>query len=114
LIAEFGQRINLAEIHPNVVSSVELQRRGIVSKAAYSISYLRKAPEGGPASKFIHYIIKTDHPVEQSELVSLTHLPRRTVQSAIEDLKEQGLIIEKNSLEDTRRKVYLPVQSEWL
>jgi phosphosulfolactate synthase len=114
LIAEFGQRVNLAEIHPNFVSSVELQRRGIVSKAAYSISYLRKAPEGGPASKFIHYIIKTDHPIEQSDLVSLTHLPRRTVQSAIEYLKEQGLIIEKNSLEDARRKVYLPVQSEWL
>lgn len=114
LIAEFGQRVNLAEIHPNFVSSVELQRRGIMSKAAYGISYLRKAPEGGPASKFIHYIIKTDHPIEQSDLISLTHLPRRTVQSAIEDLKEQGLIMEKNSLEDTRRKVYPPVQSEWL
>ena len=56
-----------------------------------------KPPEGGPASKFIHYIIKTDHPVEQSDLISLTHLSRRTVQSAIEDLKEQGLIIEKQS-----------------
>jgi len=44
----------------------------------------------------------------------LTHLPRRTIQSAIEELKEQGLIIEKNSLEDTRRKVYFPIQSEWL
>ena len=33
LIAEFGQRVNLAEIHPNFVSSVELQRRGMISKA---------------------------------------------------------------------------------
>ena len=38
----------------------------------------------------------------------------RTIQSAIEELKEQGLIIEKNSLEYTRRKVYMPIQSEWL
>jgi phosphosulfolactate synthase len=114
LIAEFGQRVNLAEIRPNTVASIELQRLGIVSKATYGISYLRKAPEGGPASKFIHYIIKTNHPIEQSDLISLTHLPRRTIQSAIEELKEQGLIIEKNSLEDTRRKVYFPIQSEWL
>ena len=41
-------------------------------------------------------------------------MPRRTVQSAIEELKEQGLIMEKNSLEDARRKFYLPVQYEWL
>jgi phosphosulfolactate synthase len=114
LIAEFGQRVNLAEIRPNFVAPIELQRLGIVSKAAYGIPYLRNAPEGGPASKFIHYIIKTNHPIEQSDLISLTHLPRRTIQSAIEELKEQGLIIEKNSLEDTRRKVYMPIQSEWL
>src|ERR671925_59715 len=114
LIAEFGQRVNLAEVRPNLVASIELQRQSIVSKATYGISYLRKAPEGGPASKFIHYIIKTNHPIEQSDLISLTHLPRRTIQSAIEELKEQGLIIEKNSLEDTRRKVYMPIQSEWL
>ena len=89
LIAEFGQRVNLAEIRPNFVAPIELQRLGIVSKAAYGIPYLRNAPEGGPASKFIHYIIKTNHPIEQSDLISLTHLPRRTIQSAIEELKEQ-------------------------
>jgi phosphosulfolactate synthase len=44
LIAEFGQRVNLAEIRPNTVASIELQRLGIVSKATYGISYLRKAP----------------------------------------------------------------------
>jgi phosphosulfolactate synthase len=114
LIAEFGQRVNLAEVSHNDVASVELQRRGFVSKSAYGISYVHKTPEGGPASKFVHYIIKTNHPIEQSELIALTHMPRRTVQSAIEELKEQGLIMEKNSLEDTRRKFYLPVQYEWL
>jgi phosphosulfolactate synthase len=114
LIAEFGQRVNLAEIHSDDLVSVELQRRGFLSKATYGVSYLRKAPEGGPASKFIYYIIKTKHPIEQSELMSLTHLPRRTIQNAVEELKQQGLVMEKNSLEDTRRKTYYPVQSEWL
>ena len=48
LIAEFGQRVNLAEIHPESVASVESQRRGFLSKAAFGVSYLRKDPEGGP------------------------------------------------------------------
>jgi phosphosulfolactate synthase len=114
LIAEFGQRVNLAEVRPDLLMSVETQRRGLLSKATYGVSYFRKEPEGGPASKFIYYIIKTKYPVEQSELIRISHLPRRTIQNAIEDLKEQGLILEKNSLDDTRRKAYYPVVSEWL
>ncbi len=114
LIAEFGERVNLAEIDTDCVASVESQRRGILSKAAFGVSYLRKDPEGGPAAKFIYYIIKTKHPIEQEEIISLSHLPRRTVQSAIDELKRQGLIIERNSLDDTRKKVYHPIHSDWL
>jgi phosphosulfolactate synthase len=114
LIAEFGQRVNLAEVGPDLLMSVETQRRGLMSKATYGVSYFRKDPEGGPASKFIYYIIKTKYPVEQSELIRISHLPRRTIQNALEDLKEQGLVLEKNSLDDTRRKAYYPVLSEWL
>lgn len=114
LIAEFGERVNLAEIDTDCVASVESQRRGILSKAAFGVSYLRKDPEGGPAAKFIYYIIKTKHPIEQGEIISLSHLPRRTVQSAIDELKRQGLIIERNSLDDTRKKVYHPIHSDWL
>lgn len=114
LIAEFGQRVNLAEVHPDAIASVESQRRGFLAKSAFGVSYIRKDPEGGPASKFIYYIIKTKHPVEQSELMGLSHLPRRTVQAAVDDLKRQGLIVERNSLEDARKKVYQPVHSDWL
>ncbi len=114
LIAEFGQRVNLAEVHPEAITSVESQRRGFLAKSAFGVSYMRKDPEGGPASKFIYYIIKTKNPVDQSELISVSHLPRRTVQAAVDDLKRQGLIIEHSSLDDARKKVYQPVQSEWL
>jgi phosphosulfolactate synthase len=114
LIAEFGERVNLSEINMEAVTSVESERRGILSKSAFGHVNLREDPEGGPAAKFIYYIIKTKHPIEQSELISLSYLPRRTVQSAIEDLKNQGLIIERNSLNDARKKVYHPVRSEWL
>lgn len=114
LMAEFGQRINLAEVHPEAIASVESQRRGFLAKSAFGVSYMRKDPEGGPASKFVYYIIKTEHPVEQGELISQSHLPRRTVQAAVDDLKRQGLITERSSLEDARKKVYEPVHSEWL
>jgi len=114
LIAEFGQRVNLAEINIDSVASVESQRRGFLSKSSFDMSFSQKEIGGGPASKFIYYLIKTRNPIEQGDLIGITHLPRRTVQSAIEDLKNQGFIIERNSLDDSRRKVYYPVKSEWL
>lgn len=114
LLAEFGQRVNLAEIHIDAVSSIESQRRGFPSKASFGVSYLRKDPEGGPAAKFVYFIIKSKHPIDQVELMEMSRLPRRTVQSAVEDLKGQGLIIERSSLDDARKKVYAPVQSVWL
>lgn len=114
LIAEFGQRVNLAEINIDSVASVESQRRGFLSKSSFGMSFSQKEIGGGPASKFIYYLIKTRNPIEQGDLIGITHLPRRTVQSAIEDLKNRGFIIERNSLDDSRRKVYYPVKSEWL
>ena len=114
LIAEFGQRVNLGEINIDSVASVESQRRGFLSKSSFGVSFSQKEIGGGPASKFIYYLIKTKNPIEQGDLIGITHLPRRMVQSAIEDLKNQGFIIERNSLDDSRRKVYYPVKSEWL
>src|SRR6185503_18324477 len=114
LIAEFGQRVNLAEVRLEAVSSVESQRRGFPTKAAFSVAHLRKTPEGSPAAKFVYFVIRSKHPIDQVELMNLTHLPRRTVQSAVDELKTQGMIIERSSLEDARKKVYSPVQFEWL
>ena len=114
LIAEFGQRVNLAEASMDHIASVESQRRGFLSKSSFGISFRQKDIGGSPALKFIYYLIKTKYPIEQSDLISITHLPRRTVQSAIEDLRHQGFITERNSLDDSRRRVYYPVKSEWL
>jgi phosphosulfolactate synthase len=106
LIAEFGERVNLAEIKIENVASIESLRRGFLSKASFSISTAKKGAEGGPATKFIYFILQNKSPVEQSELIHLSNLARRTVQASIDDLKEQGLIYETNSLDDVRRKVY--------
>jgi phosphosulfolactate synthase len=114
LIAEFGQRVNLAEVRLEAVSSAESQRRGFPTKAAFSVAHLRKSPEGSPAAKFVYFVIRSKHPIDQVELMAMTNLPRRTVQSAVDELKTQGMIIERSSLDDARKKVYSPVQFEWL
>ncbi|MFY9873194.1 MAG: hypothetical protein WAK17_26075 [Candidatus Nitrosopolaris sp.] len=49
-----------------------------MSKAAFGLSYLRKEPENGPASKFIYYIIKTKNPIDQGELISESHVHSKT------------------------------------
>ncbi|MEO9307879.1 MAG: phosphosulfolactate synthase [Nitrososphaera sp.] len=114
LIAEFGERVNLAEISIESITSVESERRGILSKSAFGNIHLREEPEGGPAAKFVYYLIKTKNPIDQSEIISSSRLPRRTVQNALDDLKNQGLILERTSLDDTRKRVYYPIRSEWL
>src|SRR5918999_258223 len=114
LIAEFGQRVNLAEVRIEAASAIESQRRGFPTKAAFSVSNLSKNPEGSPAAKFVYFVMKSKHPIDQVELMNMTNLPRRTVQSAVEELKSQGLIIERSSLDDARKRLYTPIQSEWL
>lgn len=114
LIAEFGQRVNLAEVRIESASAVESQRRGFPTKAAFSVYNLSKNPEGSPAAKFVYFVMKSKHPIDQVELMNMTNLPRRTVQSAVEELKLQGLIIERSSLDDARKKLYTPIQFEWL
>lgn len=114
LIAEFGERVNMSEIDLESIFSVESERRGIITKSAFGNVNLREDPEGGPATKFIYYIIKTKNPIEQSDLINLSRLPRRTVQNSVDELKNQGLIVEKTSLNDARKRTYYPIRSEWL
>jgi len=77
----------MGEIKLNNVLSIESQRRGFLSKASFSITPVKKGPEGSPATIFIHYIIRSKHPIGQSELINKTNLPRRTVQASVEELK---------------------------
>lgn len=113
LLAEFGERVNLSEIGIEFLASIESQRLGFLSKSSFSLTYL-KPPDGGPALKFVYYIIKNKNPIDQTELINLSHMPRRTVQSALDELLSQGLISERSSLDDARKKVYYPIQSDWL
>ena len=63
-------------------------------------------PEGSPAAKFVYYLIENNRGLDQGELVTLSRLPRRTVQAAVQELERQGLIKESVSFRDARRREY--------
>jgi phosphosulfolactate synthase len=70
------------------------------------MTHAQRKPIGGPATKFVYFLIKSHHPIDQSELIRISDLPRRTIQGVIEELKRQGLIIESAGTDDARKKFY--------
>lgn len=63
---------------------------------------------GGPSVKFIFFIIKSIHPIDQTELMQIRELHRRSVQASISELKHQGAIVEILDPKDARKKIYEP------
>ena len=61
---------------------------------------------GGPSVKFIYFLIKSFHPIDQTELMLISELPRRTIQASISELKLQGVIFEILDPKDARKKIY--------
>jgi phosphosulfolactate synthase len=110
LIAKFGERVNLGLIDPFQVGLIEWARRKDYSKLENSVD--KQTPSvfpnilGGPSIKFIYFIIKSLHPIDQTELMRISELPRRTVQASISELKRQGVIFEILDPKDARKKIY--------
>ena len=111
LITKLGERVNLGLIDPFQVGLIEWTRRKYYSNLEMVSS---KQPNtstfkniiGGPSVKFIYFIIKSIHPIDQTELMRISELPRRTVQASISELKRQGVIIENLDPKDSRKKIY--------
>lgn len=110
LISKFGERVNLGLIDPFHVGLIEWARRKVYSKLdesfdKQSTSNFRNI-SGGPSVKFIYFIIKSIHPIDQTELMRISELPRRTIQASISELKRQGVIFEILDPNDARKKIY--------
>jgi phosphosulfolactate synthase len=112
LISKFGERVNLGLIDPFQVGIIEWSRRKVFSKLEISFdqqnNYNFRNLSGGPAVKFIFFIIKSFHPIDQTELMQISELPRRTVQASIGELKRQRAIVEILDPKDARKKIYEP------
>jgi len=112
LITKFGERVNLGLIDPFQVGLIEWARRKDYSKLENYVGKQTTASSifpnisGGPSVKFIYFIIKSLHPIAQTELMRISELPRRTVQASISELKRQGVIFEILDPKDARKKIY--------
>lgn len=110
LISKFGERVNLGLIDPFQVGLIEWSRRKDYSKLEKSFdkqsTFNVRNISGGPSVKFIYFILKSLHPIDQTELMRISELPRRTVQTSISELKRQGVIFEILDPKDARKKIY--------
>jgi phosphosulfolactate synthase len=110
LISKFGERVNLGLIDPFHVGLIEWARRKVYSKLDESFDKQSNSNfrniSGGPSVKFIYFIIKSLHPIDQTELMRISELPRRTIQASISELKRQGVIFEILDPNDARKKIY--------
>ena len=111
LIAKLGERVNLGLIDPFQVGLIEWTRRKYFSKSEMAFGKQQNIPTfknitGGPSVKFVYFIIKSIHPIDQTELMRISELPRRTIQASISELKRQGVIIENLDSKDSRKKIY--------
>jgi phosphosulfolactate synthase len=105
LIRELGAEVNLGNIALTSIAPLASERLGLRGETFGAIR--RAQPiNGPPAAKFLFFLLETYRGLDQAQLVHMSRLPRRTVQSALESLRQQGLIQEAISLTDSRRREY--------
>lgn len=105
LLRDLGAETNLGNVAISSVAPLASQRLGLRGDTFGSLRTSR-AVGGPPATKFLFFLLETYRGLDQTELVRLSRLPRRTVQSALEQLRRQGLVQEGVSLVDSRRREY--------
>lgn len=105
LIVELGTGVNLGNVALESVGPLATQRKGLRGDT-FGLAGRHEPPKGSPATKFIYYLIENHRGLDQGELVTLSHLPRRTVQASLTDLKKQGRVKESISFRDARRREY--------
>jgi len=105
LLQELGQEVNIGGVGFTSVAQIATQRLGLVSDTA-TTTVNGKDIGGPPAAKFLYYLLERHRGLDQSQLTRLSRLPRRTVQSALESLRKQGLVKESIVMHDSRRREY--------
>ena len=105
LIRELGADVNLGNVALRSVAPLASERLGLRGETFGAIR-TSKGVSGPPAAKFLYFLLETYHGLDQTQLAQMSRLPRRTVQSALESLRQQGLVQESVSLHDSRRREY--------
>ena len=104
-VIRLGNEVNLGNIDIRSVAALETQKRGLRGDT-FGIFRDSSNVSGAPATKFIHYVISNHGPMDQNSVIQVTGLKRKTVQSSIKTLLENGLIKETVDRNDLRKKIY--------
>jgi phosphosulfolactate synthase len=105
LLREIGADVNLGNVAPGSIAPLASERLGLRGDTFGTIRHSRTV-RGPPAAKFLYFLLETYRGLDQTQLAHMSRLPRRTVQSALESLRRQGLVQEAISLHDSRRREY--------
>lgn len=105
LLRELGADVNLGNVALGSVAPLASERLGLRGETFGTIRHSRTV-RGPPAAKFLYFLLETYRGLDQTQLAHMSRLPRRTVQSALESLRRQGLVQEAISLQDSRRREY--------
>lgn len=105
LLRELGADVNLGNVALGSVAPLASERLGLRGETFGTIRHT-KTIRGPPAAKFLIFLLETYRALDQTQLAQMSRLPRRTVQSALESLRRQGLVEEAISLHDSRRREY--------
>jgi phosphosulfolactate synthase len=105
LLRELGADVNLGNVALTSVAPLASERLGLRGETFGTIRHT-KTVRGPPAAKFLYFLLETYRGLDQTQLAHMSRLPRRTVQSALESLRRQGLVQEAISLHDSRRREY--------
>ncbi|HYB04843.1 MAG TPA: phosphosulfolactate synthase [Nitrososphaerales archaeon] len=105
LILELGSEVNLGNVAFTSIATLESERQGLRFDT-FGIDRPQKNVAGGPSVKFVLFVIRNYQPVNQQQLVSMTRLPLRTVQKALEQLLKNKVITEHPDFEDRRSRIY--------
>ncbi len=110
LILELGPNVNLGHVALGSVAAVQSERMGLRFDT-FGIDRPGEELIAGPSVKFVLYAIRNLQPIDQKGILATTQLPRRTIQKALDDLLQRGLISEHTSFEDRRSRIYSATSS---
>ncbi len=105
LITHLGPDINLGNISMSSLAALASQRLGLRGDT-FGIEISTGNLSASPATKFVYHVIKNSISTDQTLIMKITGLERRTVQNSIKELMENGWIVERSDPRDMRRKIY--------
>lgn len=105
LVIRLGSSINLGNVAFGSVAALETQRRGLRGDTFGVVDHTTRV-SGPPSNKFVYYIVANHGPVDQTSLMDLTGMNRKTVQNALNELTQTGLVKAMTDRKDLRKRVY--------